>query len=105
MGDSFAANPDLIRTAAGNFDDASDEARLVDENLQDQISGLTPIAGDDTYGAAFWKTVGPAITAGSQVLAGVRDGFTGTGTSLKFVADEYTKANDTNTDLAGNMYT
>jgi hypothetical protein len=105
MSSSFSANPDAIKSAGANFAQAGDEARIIDQNLQDQVAGNQPIAGDDQYGSAFWSAVGPSITASSQVLRGLGDGFNTVNANLDFTADSYTKANEISTDLAGNMHT
>jgi hypothetical protein len=103
--DSFYASPDAIKSAGADFAEAADSARRISENLDDTTSGLNPIAGNDVYGQAFSSAVLPSIKANSQVLLGAGDGFNQVTTNLDFTASSYTKANETNTDLAGNMYT
>jgi len=39
MTSSFAANPQTIKSAGANFAQAADQARVIDQNLQDHISG------------------------------------------------------------------
>jgi hypothetical protein len=105
MADDFFANPPVIKSQGSQFEAASAEARSIDDNLQDFISGNQPIASGDVYGDAFWSAVGPSIAANGSVLDGVGDNFDKINDDLDFTADSYTKANEVNTDLAGNMYT
>jgi hypothetical protein len=82
------------RAAGANFAQAGDSARIIDQNLQDQVAGNQPTAGNDQYGYAFWSAVGPSITANSQVLQGLGDGFETLNENLDFTASSYTKANE-----------
>jgi hypothetical protein len=93
----------VIKSAGANFAEAGDQARIIDQNLQDQVAGNQPIAGSDQYGQAFWSAVGPSITANSQVLRGLGDGFDTVNENLDFTASSYAKANELNTDLASHM--
>jgi hypothetical protein len=105
MTSSFFANPNVIRSQGSNFANAADEANRISEDLDNTTSGLTPVGGDDKYGAMYWSNVEPALTANRQVLLGAGQGFNTVNDNLDFTADQYTKVNDVNTDIAGNMYT
>jgi len=105
MTSSFFANPNVIRSQGSNFAAAADEANRISGDLDDTTEGLTPVGGDDEYGAKFWGNAEPALTANRQVLLGAGSGLNTVNYNLDFTADEYTKVNDINTDLAGNMYT
>jgi hypothetical protein len=103
MANELNVSPATILASSTSFADVGDTARTINENLDDQLNGLGPLAGHDDYGAAFEQVFLPAINASRQVLLGVRDGMNLTVQNLQNTAHLYNNANEVNTDLSNGL--
>ncbi len=99
MADQLDVSPATIMAESEKFSGIADTARRIRRDLTDRLSGLRPIAGDDSYGKEFDVQFHPAVDSAGTVLDGVGGGMEQAEANLRVTASLYTKSDNVNTDL------
>lgn len=108
MADNFAANLPGLRSNAGDFGNVASGLNRIRGTVNNEIPDPKLIAagqdGDnDQFTDLFASKIAPALQGADQLLLGMHDGVNNQHDLLLTTVDFYEKADNINTEQAGNL--
>jgi len=108
MADRFAANLPDIRSSAGDFGNVASELARIRSTVNNEVPDPRLIAAsddgtNDDFTDLFGNKIDPAVRGAEQLLLGLHDGVGTQQDKLLTTVDFYDKANNHNTEQAGNL--
>jgi hypothetical protein len=105
---NFAANLPEIRGNAGDFGNVASELARIRGTVNNEVPDPRLIAAgadgsNDQFTDLFGNKIDPAVRGADQLLLGMHDGVNNQHDMLLTTVDFYEKADNFNTDQAGNL--